>query len=257
MVVFLTGFRQGLSAFSDIQNTRDFVHVKANDGMLVKLGQRDQRSRVAFNQAFRKQIFIKGAEGSVFALDAVFMVGHFAGSDFAVFKRFILDVERQITRVALQILLGDLLNVRGGKRHNGLSAKFGQLVRQILKKELEIVGIAKPSQNAGLLFDGHKVIGAEIRQFALKLAQTSRPGQLSLRVVIVGHKIASPRHKLRKTGVSRSLIIPSLRIEKRRPFESRHRFQPFRWLRICPVANSSQRLFHGLSACPFTLMIVT
>ena len=52
------------------------------------------------------------------------MVGHFAGSDFAVFKRFILDVERQIARVALQILLGDLLNVRGGKRHNGLSAKF-------------------------------------------------------------------------------------------------------------------------------------
>ena len=98
------------------------------------------------------------------------MVGHFAGSDFAVFKRFILDVERQIARVAFQILLGDLLNIRGGKRHNGLSAKFGQLVGQILKKELEIVGIAEPSQNAGLLFDGHKVIGAKIRQFALKLA---------------------------------------------------------------------------------------
>ena len=92
-----------------------------------------------------------------------------------------------------------------------------------LEKELNL-------KNGGNV-EAAKVIGAEIRQFALKLAQTSRPGQLSLRVVIVGHKIASPRHKLRKTGVSRSLVIPSLRIEKRRSFESRHWFQPFRWRR--------------------------
>ena len=75
-----------------------------------------------------------------------------------------------------------------------------------LEKELNL-------KNGGNV-EAAKVIGAEIRQFALKLAQTPRPGQLSLRVVIVRHKTASPRHKLRKTGVSRSLVNPSLCVEK-------------------------------------------
>ena len=132
-MVFLAGFRQRLTTFGDVQNTCDFVHIQTDNCVFMELGQRNKRSRVAFNQTFGKQIFVKSAKRSVFALDAVFMVGHFAGSNFAVFKRFILDVERQIARIAFQILLGDLLNICGGKRHNGLSTKFGQLVRQILK----------------------------------------------------------------------------------------------------------------------------
>ena len=103
--------------------------------MLVKLGQRDQRSRVAFNR-FRKQIFIKARREAYLRLMPYswLVISREAISPSS--SCFILDVERQQARVALQILLGDLLNVRGGKRHNGLSAKFGQLVRQILKKSL-------------------------------------------------------------------------------------------------------------------------
>lgn len=71
IMVFLATLGQRLPAFSDIQNAGDFIHIQTDDGMLVKLGQRNERGGVAFNQPFGKQVFVKRSQRGVFAFDAV------------------------------------------------------------------------------------------------------------------------------------------------------------------------------------------
>ena len=163
IMVFLATLGQRLPAFSDIQNAGDFIHIQTDDGMLVKLGQRNERGGVAFNQPFGKQVFVKRSQRGVFAFDAVFVIGHFARSGFTILKCFVFDVERQIARIAFQILLGNLTDICHSEFGDGLAAKFGQFAGEILKKKFEIIGVAESCQHASLLLNSHKIIRAEIR----------------------------------------------------------------------------------------------
>ena len=187
IVIFLVGLGQRLSVFGQVQDSGNLVDVQTDDGVLVELRKRHKRGSIAFNQPVGKQILVECAKGSIFPLDAVFVIGDLLGSDLAVFQRFVFDVERQEARIALQVLLGYFADIVNGEFGNRLAGELRKLLREILKEELEIVRVAQPRERTGLLLNGHEVIRADFRKLFQELTQALGAIQAGLIVIVVGH----------------------------------------------------------------------